>query len=224
MKNILVAFLLLFFASQTTAQVGIIGGFKNFDPRDWEDLELDFLEKPYPMSGFHAGLDYWFRLKKRRIEFAPELSFSKFSFENETGKLNHAQAALFFNTAFYVFDLKSDCNCPTFSKDGNLFSKGFFLEIAPGFSLIKNETEQERDFETFKNEESNLSFGGSLGAGIDFGFSDIFTLTPIARFYHNPTFKWGILNEEYSPTQLNQLFIGLRLRLHFKEIAKSRYR
>ncbi len=221
MKNIVVALVLVFFASPSFCQLGVVGGVKSFNVNGWNP---QFKEPPYPLAGWQVGLDYWFRLKKRRIEFVPELNFSKHQKDFQSGKLEHSALGLQFNVDFYVFDLASDCNCPTFSKDGSLLSKGFFMELSPSVIVAKNKSKFGGPIykETVGTE---VSFGGSIGVGLDFGFSDMFTITPIARFYYFPNFDW---NDEFfpvgKPSDLTQILLGIRLRLYFDEIGKPRYR
>ncbi len=225
MKRVTLVLLLAFFASQCFCQIGLSGGYKTFNPAGWnEGFFTELNENPYPMGGWQVGLDYWFRLKKRRIEFSPELSFSKYQTNFEENKLSHKVIGFHFNTDIYVFDLASDCNCPTFSKDGNFFSKGFFVEIAPGAIMSSNKFSQgDPRFESNRGEE--LAFGGYAGVGLDLGFSDLFTITPIFRFHYYPNINWDFeLTPAGLDSDLNQVFLGLRMRLHFKEFANARYR
>ena len=226
MKNLftIAAFFLL--ASSCIAQLGFVGGYKTFNPSGWNDsFQADLNQEPYPIGGWHAGVDYWFRLKKRRIEFMPEASFSRFEEQFGTRSQDHVQFGFHFNTAIYLFDLASDCNCPTFSKDGNFFGKGFFLELSPGLVYLQNRLEDESPlFDGFEGEE--LAVGGSIGAGLDLGVSKLMTMTPLARFYFYPKTDWDsdLQPANFSSSDLKQLFLGIRLRLHFKEFAKARYR
>jgi hypothetical protein len=217
----------VFVASQCFSQLGFVGGYKTFNPDGWNKLENDLqVVAPYPFSGWQVGIDYWFRLKKRRVEFAPELSFSHYQNQLERGKLDHTMVGFHFNTDVFVFDLASDCNCPTFSKDGNLFTKGFFLEVSPGMVFTRNKLDalNLNDVEINLSED-RIAFGGSVGAGLDIGFSDLFTISPIARFHYYPNFDWEEgFNDPGLQSDLKQLFLGLRLRLHFEEFAKARFR
>ncbi len=227
MKKIFAIAAFVFAASQCFSQLGIVGGYKTFNPDGWNKLENDLqVVKPYPFSGWQAGIEYWFRLKKRRIEFAPELSFSHFQNEFESARLDHSMIGFHFNTDVYVFDLASDCNCPTFSKDGNFFSKGFFLEVSPGVIFARNKLEELNNIDRKINlSEDKLAFGGSVGAGLDFGFSDLFTITPLVRLHYYPNFDWEDgFKDNGLQSDLKQLFLGIRFRLHFKEFAKARFR
>ncbi|MBI1223903.1 MAG: hypothetical protein GC192_01585 [Bacteroidetes bacterium] len=227
MKKLLVFTLFSFFVSQSFCQLGLIAGYKTFNPEDWNVLANDFQSpSPYPIAGWQAGVDYWFRLKKRRIEFTPELSFSRFKKEFENGQLDHSIIGFHFNTDVYIFDLASDCNCPTFSKDGNFFSKGFFLELSPGVILARNHLQLRNDIKQTDEEltEDIFALGGSVGAGLDIGVSDLFTITPLVRLHYYPNLEWkNDLRESNLQSYLKQLFLGIRFRMHFKEFANARF-
>ena len=226
MKKATFVFLLVFLASQCFCQLGLVGGYKTFNPDGWNDFfEQELNEAPYPMAGWQLGVDYWFRLKKRRIEFAPELSYSRFQRNFDLYKLEHSEVSVHFNTDIYVFDLASDCNCPTFSKDGNFFSKGFFIELAPGAIMASNKLSKDDPlFDSGLVDGNEFAFGGYLGAGLDLGFSDLFTITPLFRIHYYPDLNWDFdLSPANLDSDLKQLFLGLKLRLHFKEFAKARY-
>jgi hypothetical protein len=226
MKSILSFFIGLFLAGHCLGQIGLMAGYKTFNAPKWEEpFEALLNESPYPNAGWQVGMDYWFRLKKRRIEFTPEVSFANFKHSFSEGEMRMRQFGFHFNTAVYLFDLASDCNCPTFSKDGNVLGKGFFLEVSPGITYLQNDL----DWVTitrYTYPHKSLAFGGSIGAGLDIGFSDLFTVTPLARFYFYPfTNSLDDLQPEgIEGTELKQVFAGLRFRLHFKEMAKARYR
>ena len=109
---------------------------------------------------------YWFRLPKRRIEFQPtgyyagQLSGSRYR-ANELG--------FQFKTNVYVFDLATDCNCPTFGKQGPQLQKGFFIQLSPGVNSHQ-----------FTGEARSTSFTIGGGVGLDVGVSNLLTLTPLA--------------------------------------------
>ncbi len=226
MKYTFAFFFGLLIASQCAAQLGFNAGYKTFNAPNWEEwVELSLNESPYPNAGWQVGVDYWFRLKKRRIEFMPEISFSNYKHSFTGGEMKMKQFGLHFNTAVYIFDLASDCNCPTFSKDGNVLGKGFFLELSPGLTFLSHDFSDNSVLGAYYPGKS-LGFGGSLGAGLDLGFSDLFTITPLARFYYYPSLNAvdDLQPAGVEPTELTQIFVGLRFRLHFKEMDKARYR
>lgn len=133
-------------------------------------------------SGFGLGLDYWFRLKKRRVEFLPEVyyhaSASSLNIDDFTG-MSLAQWGVNGNVQFYLLDFEEDCDCPTFSKQGSGIDKGFFIHVSPGigydqFSMTRNSGKV--------NENSGLRFNVGAGLGMDIGVSDFLTVTPMYTY------------------------------------------
>ncbi len=125
-------------------------------------------------NGYGAGINYWHRLKNVRIEFLPEVSYSKStSLPAETlPSLNMDRWALSLPVAIYPLDFTGDCRCPTFSKQNDLVKKGLFLQLVP----------------TIQHERSepptgwHQNFGLGLGAGLDIGISELITLTPLLQY------------------------------------------
>ncbi len=221
MKKLL-TFILCFQFLNSFGQIGVIGGFKTLNAAGWnEEFQNQFQQTPYPVSGAQIGLTYWFRLKNRRIEFAPELSAVKFKSVFEEVQFQHNQFSFFFNTDFYIFDLKSDCNCPTWSKEGNMFSKGFFIELAPGISAFHNKYTSSMG----ENKDGDeFTFGGALGVGLDLGVTDLFTITPVFRYFFYPKVHWNYaLTKANDENSVSQVFIGLRLRAKLKEFNSRRF-
>ncbi|MBK8346609.1 MAG: hypothetical protein IPL08_02960 [Saprospiraceae bacterium] len=176
-------------------------------------------------SGYEAGLDYWFRLKKRRIEFMPELAYSyaSTSFDNPViDKINFSSVHFNFNTQIYALDLEGDCNCPTFSKQGPSINKGLFFHFTPGISYYNAE-----GLTTLTTSESwsdstseGWAFKGGVGVGLDLGLSDLLTITPIISYYFNTAMNWQKLDKRVvdngfayldSKSQPKQLQLTIRL-------------
>ena len=133
-------------------------------------------------EGVQVSANYWFRLENIRIEFFPEVSYSQFQHNQPSDVLpktfGFSQWGLAIPISIYPFDLGSDCNCPTFSKQNETFKKGFFVQIAPGYY-----------FSTYKPKAGNLDakqnndyFGFGAGIGLDLGLSDLITMSPIVTF------------------------------------------
>ena len=97
----------------------------------------------------------------------------------------------------YPFDLNSDCNCPTFSKQGNTLAKSFFLEIAPGlqWSKLNVITRNENNDTQTRSSTDALSFRLAAGAGFDIGISDLLTVTPWVQGFWSPGVDWNGLND-----------------------------
>lgn len=197
MKQFLVFLVLSFFLiiNEASAQYGINASYQTFSASDWEGLiQLSELPGAAPIeSGFAIGIDRWFRLKNARVEFFPELNYARYSVDwsDNTTTLSHQQISLFANTHFYLFDLEGDCDCPTFSKDGNFVKKGFYVELSPGLSYATFK------FDGINGDPNNSSLVPSigLGLGVDIGLSDLLTITPMIRFRRHFNAEWEDLSE-----------------------------
>jgi len=182
--------------------------------------------------GFEAGLDYWFRLDKQRIEFMPEVSigrsvstFSKATLIDATANFYQFQ----FHTHIYPMDFRDNCNCPTFSRQGAGIEKGFFIHVTPGLMYqqatfnfderaINKAVEPKFDQTVFK-------FGA--GAGVDIGFSDLFTLTPIVSYYMATPLKYEFIQENGDiliSSSTIPTILQFSLRLGFRPDYTGRFR
>ena len=180
------------------AQFGFSGQYLTSQADSWEyDAPVGSQRIELLGSGWIAGVDYWFRLKNTRIELLPTLAFSSqeqsIGTEPATLETQVQGVHFFFNTNIYFLDLTGDCDCPTFSKQGPTLQKGVFLQLSPGYSLF--------DFKIDEG-EGGLSFDGNAGAfsvgaglGFDLGFSDLFTLTPMASLRYYPSVTWDELTD-----------------------------
>ena len=173
-------------------QFGVHASYLDAQPDEWRTAE----ENPVinlPGTGWDVGLDYWFRLKNTRIEFLPTLAYSRRGMElglRPAAVSATVQAVgFFFSTDFYLLDLKGDCDCPTFSKQGPAIQKGLYLQLSPGISYFNFELADQR--ETLKDSDFNLNMGGALG--IDIGISDAVTLSPYAGLRYYPQLEWASL-------------------------------
>lgn len=138
-------------------------------------------------SGYEAGVDYWFRLKKRRVEFMPELAYgygtTTFNDSQDLSSLDLQQLWANMHIQLYALDLEGDCNCPTFSKQGSGINKGLFFHITPGIGWYQSKAAYTvgDTYSTFNNSGSVFRIGG--GIGLDIGFSDLLTVTPQISYY-----------------------------------------
>lgn len=197
MKQFIVFFVLSLFlmVNKASAQYGINASYQTFSASNWEGLiQLSDLPGAAPIeSGFAVGIDRWFRLKNARVEFFPELNYARYSLDwaDNTTSMTHQQISLLANTHFYLFDLEGDCDCPTFSKDGNFVKKGFYVEVSPGLSYATS------SFKGRNDDPSNTSLIPSLGLGlgVDIGLSDLLTITPMIRFRRHFGAEWENLAE-----------------------------
>jgi hypothetical protein len=216
-------FVLAAFAFQTAqAQFGLTGAYRSnnapvwITPQGGDQLSEDAL----PDAGFSAGIDYWFRLKNARVEFLPEINYARFRSTPEESLTVEGQMLSFFgNVNFYLLDLAGDCDCPTFSKEGGFFEKGFFVQLSPGISRYSLQVN------TTNEEITDHNWLPSLGAalGIDIGLVDQITLSPTAglRYFFNADWETlqnsgvlapgGIYRIKDGENSIMQFFAGLRI-------------
>ena len=161
-------------------------------------------------NGYEIGLDYWFRLKDRRIEFLPEVSF-----EISDGLVSAQPVDVSFssfnfnlNINIYPLDFYNDCDCPTFSKEGGPLEKGFHFIISPGIRYYSWDNLNLSD-------DNQLAIMGGMGIGLDLGINDLLTITPsvIYRYSLSPelVFTNDIGAGNMIDGNMGQLLLGLRL-------------
>ena len=225
MKNLLFLLLMIFSSiGALHAQFGIQASYRFNQADNWKlsdgvsdpSFDIDLLG-----DGWSIEVDYWFRLKNKRIEFLPALnygSYNSFDVDVQNFDISNTVFSFFLNTNFYLFDLGSDCNCPTFNKQDDLLKKGFFLQVSPGFSRFSNEIKDAQGSNTVT--ANAFSIGGAIG--LDIGLSEIVTLTPLVgvRYFPNVQLEGftttnsqidefiSLIDEE---TAITQTFIGARL-------------
>jgi hypothetical protein len=156
--------------------------------------------------------DYWIRLPNKRIEFYPNLSFHQAStvLTNSNNTLKLRQIGVGLITHFYILDLIGDCDCPTFSKQGQLVKKGLFLMAGAGVDYSQKSILNDYT-------DANLDFKISGGIGLDIGISDLITLTPFIQYQYYPDISWHELsgatlqNVDNINSSLGQFQIGIRV-------------
>ena len=158
---------------------------------------------------YEIGLNYWFRLPKRRIEFLPSIYYGEADGEM-AGTVNglpipRMPFAKFygaeFRTLFYLFDLAEDCDCPTFGKQGPQLQKGFFVELAPGYLLVDRTDPTSASGLFGPGEQHNFTL--NLGAGLDVGLSNFLTVTPHVNYRFS-----GSVADEIEFTDVNGMPTG----------------
>ena len=181
---LMIFFTFMFVTNDNYGQFGLRVKYNSTKYNEWaQDLEdkTNFSEKLLP-TGYEIGVDYWFRLKKRRIEFMPELAYSYSKTNIENIAINSVQLTGFhfnFNTHIYALDMEGDCNCPTFSKQGNTINKGLFFHLTPGVSYNTISSKQGEN----QISANKTAFKVGVGVGMDIGLSDLLTITPILSYY-----------------------------------------
>lgn len=192
------------------AQFGLNGKYLSFDAADLElsftDVNGESLSNLNLGTGYSFGIDYWFRLPDKRIEFLPELNVSFAEEQGTNLTFENNFYSFYFNTHIYLFDLASDCDCPTFSKQNDFLKKGFFLAVSPGISYVNSSL----TLNEIQSEDTMVAFSIGGGIGIDIGVSDLFTVTPMAGIRYFPNASWELLNTELS-SAITQFNVGLRL-------------
>ncbi len=202
------------------AQVGARGGYLAHAGGGWKNTGSNGSVRQLPGSGASAGIDYALRMKKIRLELIPELNFSQFgtSATNGLETRNHWYS-LFVHLQVYPFDLKGDCDCPTFSKQGNILKKGFFLTVAPGLSYQRNALYIQPSSPTPALIDRYLAVSTGIGAGLDIGISEQLTISPLVLWRYFPHLKWADLAQQGADQEevsLAQWQAGMRVSWRLK--------
>lgn len=194
------------------AQIGINYRYQNLNPSLWEEQT----KIPNLYNSTHDfGIDYWFRLKNYRVEFSPEVFMTRAKTVEANTNNTFNSIGIATNTNVYIFDFVGDCNCPTFSKDGNLFTKGFYVSVNPTIEFQQNEFQEET---VVVQDVSRVVLGIAIGAGVDIGITDLITISPYIRYKYLPSTSWtGDVTSSQLPADPSQKFamsypqFGLRL-------------
>lgn len=224
MKNSLLITLLMISSQLVSAQIGIKGTFNFNDAPDWilVDEFNNNQETTLINNGFSFGVDYWFRLPDQRVEFLPELNFYRSeTIINSKRTIEARFYSFFLNTNLYFLDFLSDCDCPTFSKQGDALDNGLFIQVTPGMSIIQQEINLDEDI--YSSESYAFSIGAALG--LDLGISDFFTITPMMGVRYYPSATWDELDNitigydglsmGEEKTAIFQYYAAIRLGLRF---------
>ncbi len=139
-------------------------------------------ESRFMTTGWESGAYYWFRLKDLRIEFFPEVHYGRLQW-SDAPVARQSVAGIGMPVSLYLFDLKSDCDCPTFSKQNDLFEKGFFVQVAPSISNLSTTGLVEPSGHLW-------TVRAAAGIGLDIGVSDMVTITPLLHYVH-ALHSWG---------------------------------
>lgn len=218
LRTALLIIFLVYCQTAVFAQFGVRIKYNSNNYKNWQNsLENKYSTDTKMLSpGYELGVDYWFRLKKKRIEFMPELYYStaKTSYSN-AALLQNMEATTFgfnFHAQIYALDLEGDCDCPTFSKGGSGIDKGLFFHFTPG--IFRHTTRATFDpISSFAvNPVNHIGFKAGVGVGIDFGISDFLTLTPIVSYYFNSAMAW----DEFLQSKVNLSQLQFTMRLGFR--------
>lgn len=191
--------LLIIFSLTLSAQMGIELGYQQ--PLTDPPLSNSIGEHTtYDNWGYRVGFDYWYRLKKKRIEFSPGVAYSYSSYQPSTSlafPMEHHSFLIEPEVQFYLIDLLEDCNCPTFTKNADMFKKGFFLDLQPAIAYRITKV----DDPSIPSEERKTKYIGlriGAGPGFDFGISRFLTITPIIRAVYEIPLRWRWMGDGYA--------------------------
>ncbi|HHH50126.1 MAG TPA: hypothetical protein ENK52_04025 [Saprospiraceae bacterium] len=229
MKNFIALIVLILSSIHVQAQLGFTTSYVHINAPQWEELQVES-QAGIPIvdfkNGFRYSIDYWHKLKEKRIEFFPELSYTSFKSEPTNTSAFPADLKIFgfqYNVSVYPMDIEGDCQCPTFSKRGSVVKKGFFFQISPGVHLLNKHSENDILTLEQRNEKQTL-FSIGFGAGLDLGINRFLTITPFARFnwFSKATWESLTINSndpviQTNETKLNQIYAGIRLGIQWKD-------
>ncbi len=182
MRLFISVFLFLCFFVDVSAQFGLRVGATSF--------LSSASDQNYSEIGPEVAVHYWTRLKEHRIEFYPEVMYSTYRNSDFRFVQDFTYAfrriGLGVPIRIYPLDFVSDCNCPTFSKQNDLFEKGFFVFVAPSANVLKlfdlgYRLEDWVGAPDHFNDWS-LDFDIGFGLGLDIGISDLVTITPNVQY------------------------------------------
>lgn len=162
--------------------------------------------------GVQVGCQYWFRLKRQRVEFIPGFHIAadlgtQSEFHNYG--ITNVQGIVAFPVLIYPFSFKDDCNCPTFKKQGNVINKGLHLIIHTSATFNKRNVEHD----SVSTNTSAFVPSIGIGAGLDLGISRILTLTPFIIYQKYIRDKLETIENHEVIVSHESLNIGVRLRI-----------
>lgn len=187
-KTILTITLLAVTCTVATAQFGL--QVQYFTPRgeqvDAVNAALFGNASTAASSGIiEVGLDYWLKpFEEKRLEFTPALLVGFDTYGSDDTGIDYFSASAVVNTKIYPMDFEGDCDCPTFSKDGNFLTKGLFLEVVPGviYSSHTLTVPELIQIDPDTDRSTAVSWRVGVGGGVDIGVSDILTLSPYVQY------------------------------------------
>ena len=226
MKSIITIVCFLAFSTMLIGQFGISAKFQNNSNDQWNETyqAISGTNDNILSNSYEVGVNYWFRLKNKRVEFLPELTYASASDNDLTDVLEYSRTTFSFNSniQIYPLDFEGDCNCPTFSKDGNSIKKGFYWLINPGVSVhnlgqVYNDPTSDPERQELDN-DATTSFKMGIGAGLDIGLTDLLTISPFLLYnkdfgvdYETQTTPFPLVDVGDSSNSLTQWQLGVRL-------------
>lgn len=221
---------------------------------EWQDEWKDHVSEDEIFGTSHfVGVSYWLRLKNYRVEFHPTAYYTSskqmisvneqlINSNSEFPDIRNAEQIGFgaeVPVHFYFLDIEGDCNCPTFSKQGNILTKGLYAYLSPGvrrlsYSML-GENGEAIVLANGDSESTQTFFTAAAGLGLDIGLGDLFTVTPFAGLEFAPNLKWDGYTEVLElaaddtiveSRDLRSLIFGVRLsfRPDYLRDKKAMYR
>jgi len=201
-------------------QFGIRASYNLNEAKAWDNFFSDALGRSEDIfsSSMTLSVDYWLRLPNLRIEFYPNISYHQASTTipnalvgNGDLDLGLRQMGLGIYTHVYLLDMIGDCDCPTFSKQGGLMKKGFFIlaEIGADYS--------QKNAANLGFTDGNIDFKAAVGLGLDIGVTDLLTVSPFIQYRFYPAVSWHELGPIFSlpdnnvEANLSQIQLGVRV-------------
>lgn len=220
------------------AQTGLSFAYKSMKARNWERVifnsnVLPGVDKSPLREGQYFGFDYKIPFKNRRIEFVPEINYSRYIRGWVTSMDEYTELSVNFyginlNTNIYFLDFFGDTTSPTHSKPGPNFIKGLFIQLSPGLSFMTTKIDGlERGVFSKSND---LTYHISAGLGYDIGLSNLVTFTPFIRYTYHFQASWegfdttllSADNLQNNTSDITEITAGMRLGLYWKNEKTER--
>ena len=222
------------FMVSSYAQIGVSAKYNSNDFPTWNSLFFapnNISDGTGFSSSYEVGLNYRYRLKKKHVDFLPEISYAKaftnrHEFPDTENRLDLSSLIFTLQTNIYLLDFNNGCDCPTFSNQSDVLSKGLHLIISPAFTTSKTayEIRNSGNPQTIINGSfSERDFKMGIGAGLDLGVNDHFTITPFVMYHAIQSISSDYVNNYIAntcldpscefineTTQWKQIQVGLR--------------
>ncbi len=215
-KGVFLVFVIVLFIVESAAtQVSFSGYYSALSAPGWKNaIESKANGELHDWNGFNVSVASYFRLKEKRLEFEPELGFSKNRATMADASISTQKVALGLNILYYPFDFYNDCNCPVWAKPGNVFDKGFFLLLYGGGAWF----ERKFNSNSFQDTDISLQEFFGFGAGLDLGLSEVLTFTPLFRRVYYPQVDWKYISgNETEVSFVKNWQVGLKIGVRFKQ-------
>ncbi len=219
--------LLLIGANISYSQFGINIRYLSNDFNEWSDITTEFSGGPIWENNVELAVDYWFRPEEIRTEYYVEGTLGLASTSQGSRQYDLTTFGLGIRSHVYIFDFRGDCDCPTFTKEGGLFKKGFFLQYGVGTAFWLKNADPDPD-------HNNLAIDLHAGAGFDIGVSDLLTVSPYVSYHYIPNVHYdGFIQshditdmEADNRTSVTRFRVGVRIgfRPDFLQERRALYR